>query len=306
MICIYISDDKIKLIDGEQRGNKLVIKSFYDISTKAGSLESGAIKDTVVFTQALQDCLQTTSIKPGKTIYLLDNSRIVFREMIVPDVPDAKLKKVILSEIFSDNKASSNTVDYIVLEKFKDESKVSKLRIMVTYVTNEIIDNLHMSAMELNLEPYALDIAPNAMSKLIGNYNTSSSDRDLLTDTFVLLDYKDSFFSINVFDKFINKFTKSSVLYVSDPENPDYPYLISELTSQLNSTIRYYHSRYPDDQIEAVYVTGNALVLDKIMQELADGVNMMVSHLPLPSFVKGMELIDYNAFSCALGAFIRR
>lgn len=306
MICIYISDDKIKLIDGEQRGNKLVIKSFYDISTKAGSLESGAIKDTVVFTQALQDCLQTTNIKPGKTIYLLDNSRIVFREMIVPDIPDSKLKKVIMSEIFSDNKASTNTVDYIVLEKFKDEAKVSKLRIMVTYVTNEIIDNLHMSAMELNLEPYALDIAPNAMSKLIGNYNLNSSDRGLLPNTFVLLDFKDSFFSINVFDKYINKFTKSSVLYAPDPENPDYNYLISELTSQLNSTIRYYHSRYPDDQIEAVYVTGNALVLDKIMQELADGVNMMVSHLPLPSFVKGMELIDYNAFSCALGAFIRR
>jgi hypothetical protein len=42
------------------------------------------------------------------------------------------------------------------------------------------------------------------------------------------------------------------------------------------------------------------------MQNLADSVNMMVAHLPLPAFVKGVSLFEYNAFSCALGAFIRR
>ncbi|MBQ7653142.1 MAG: hypothetical protein IJS93_02075 [Clostridia bacterium] len=305
MICIYISDEKIKLIDGEQRGKKTVVKNCYDISTKAGSLESGAIKDTVVFTQALQDCLQTTNIKPTKTIYMLDNNRIVFREMIVPDVPDAKIKKVIVSELFSDNKSANNTIDYIVLEKFKDE-KVSKLRIMVTYINNEIIDNLSVSATELGLTPVCLDIAPNTMAKLIGQYGDSAQDKKLLAGSFLLLDFKDTFISIYVFKDYVMQFTKSTVLYVSDPDHPDLDYLASELSTQLVSTVRFYSSRNEGNKIEKVFVTGNALVLDKIMQELADAVNMEVSHLPLPSFVKGVELIDYNAFSCALGAFIRR
>ncbi len=306
MICIYISDDKIKLLDGAMSGNRIAINSFYDISTKAGSMEGGAIKDTVVFTQSLQDCLQTTNIKPGKVTYVLDSSRVVFREMIVPDVPEAKLKKVIMGELFSDNKANSNTIDYIVLERFRSESKSYKLRIMVTYVTNEVIDNLHMSAMELNLQPVVLDIAPNTISKLIGQYNKSGADRKLLVKTFVLLDFKDTFITITVFDNFVNKFSKSSVLYVADPENPDLGYLASELSTQLNNTIRYFHSRYDDSEVEAVYVTGNAIVLDPIMQNIADSVNLMISHLPLPSFVKGISLLDYNAFSDALGAFIRR
>lgn len=305
MICVYVSDEKIKLIEGDARGNKIVVQRFYDISTKAGSLESGAIKDTVVFTQALQDCMQATNMKVGKACYVLDNSRVVFREMIVPDVPDQKLKKVIQSELFSDAKAQNNTLDYIVLEKFKQD-KVNKLRIMVTYISNEIIDNLNVSAVELGLTPVALDIAPNAMSKLISLYNSSGSDRKLLTKTFVLLDFKDTFISIYIFDNYVNQFTKSSVLYVSDPENPDLSYLASEMSTQLNSTIRYYQSRNPDKSIDAVYVTGNALVLDQIMQALADSVNLMISHLPLPSFIKGMELIDYNAFTCALGTFVRR
>lgn len=306
MICIYISDDKIKLLDGAMSGNRIAINSFYDISTKAGSMEGGAIKDTVVFTQSLQDCLQSTNIKPGKVTYVLDSSRVVFREMIVPDVPESKLKKVIMGELFADNKANSNTIDYIVLERFRSENKSYKLRIMVTYVTNEVIDNLHMSAMELNLQPVILDIAPNTISKLIGQYNKSAADRKLLVKTFVLLDYKDTFITITVFDNFVNKFSKSSVLYVADPEHPDPAYLASELSTQLNNTIRYFHSRYDDCEVEAVYVTGNAIVLDPVMQSIADSVNLMISHLPLPSFVKGISLLDYNAFSDALGAFIRR
>lgn len=305
MICVYISDEKIKLVEGDARGNKIIVQRFYDISTKAGSLESGAIKDTVVFTQALQDCMQATNMKAGKACYVLDNSRMVFREMIVPDVPDAKLKKVITSELFSESKSQNTTLDYIVLEKFKDEKKVSKLRIMVTYINNEIIDNLSVSAVELGLTPVALDIAPNATNKLISLYNSNASDRKLLTKTFVLLDYKDTFISIYIFDNYVSQFTKSSVIYVSDGAL-DLNYLSNEMSTQLNSTIRYYQSRNPDKNIEAVFVTGNALVLDQIMQSLADSVGLMISHLPLPSFVKGMELIDYNAFTCALGTFIRR
>ena len=109
MICIYISDDKIKLLEGGMSGSRIAVGSFYDISTRAGCIEGDAIKDMVVFTQSLQDCLQTTNIKPGKVTYVLDSSRVVFREMIVPDVPDNKLKKVIVSELFSDAKASTNT-----------------------------------------------------------------------------------------------------------------------------------------------------------------------------------------------------
>lgn len=306
MICVYISDEKIKLIEGDARGNKITVQRFYDINTKAGSLESGTIKDTVVFTQALQDCMQATNMKPAKACYVLDNSRIVFREMIVPDVPEQKLKKVIQSELFADSKGQNSTIDYIVIDKFKDDKKVSKLRVMVTYINNEIIDNLSVSAVELGLTPISLDIGPNAMSKLISLYNSNANDRKLLTKTFVLLDYKDTFISVYIFDDFVQQFTKSSVLYVTDPDNLDLSYLASELSTQLNSTIRYYQSRNPEKSIEAVFVTGNALVLDQIMQTLADSVNLMISHLPLPSFVKGLELLDYNAFTCALGTFVRR
>lgn len=304
MICIYISDEKIKLIDGAVRGGKIVVNSFCDISTTAGSLETGNIKDLMVFTQVLQDCMQSNNIKPSTTTYVLDNSRIAFREMIVPDVPDSKIKKVIASEIFSDAKVANNTLDYVVVERFKTEDKKFKLKILVTYISNDNIDSLHTSGMELGLSPSVLDVAPNAIAKIIEKYK--KTDKKLLEDTFLLLDFKDTFVSLHVFDDYKSQFSKSSVLYVNDTSNFDMEYLLQELASNINSIVRYYESRNENKEIKAVYVTGNAAVLDEILQDLADSVNMMVSHLPLPSFVKGLSLMDFNAFSCALGAFIRR
>ena len=307
MICIYINDDKIKLLDGNYSGNRIAINSFYDISTRAGCMEGDSIRDLVVFTQSLQDLLQATNIKPGKVTYVLDSSRVVFREMIVPDVPDAKLKKVIVSELFSDAKAASNTVDYVVLDRFKGENKTPKLRIMVTYVSNEVIDNLHTSAMELNLQPVVLDIAPNTIVKLIGQYGKSAGDRKLLESSFVLVDYKDTFITISIFENLVNKFSKSTALLSNDPENPDMAYLAGELTSQLVNTLRYYQSRNDESEIKYIYLTGNVGVLDtSVLQNMADSTGIMISYLPLPSFVKGLSLYDFNAYSDALGAFIRR
>ncbi len=303
MICIYISDDKIKLIDGALSGGRIAVKSFYDISTKAGSMESGSIKDLVVFAQILQDCLTTNNIKPDKAIFVIDNSRIVFREMVVPDVPDNKIRLIIQSEILADSKVANTTLDYIIVERFKNEEKKPKLKIRVTYVTNDCIDSLQNSATELGMTPTVLDIAPNSISKLVAQY--AKNDKKMLEDTFLLLDYKDTFISINVYSNYNCEFSKSTVLYAGEEGELDRDYLLQELTSNVNSVVRFYESRTEKD-VKAVYITGNAAVLDDILQEFADSVNMLVSHLPLPSFIKGMNLMEFNAFSCALGAFIRR
>jgi len=304
MITIYVSDDKIKIIDGSLSGNKIIVKSFYDITTKAGSLESGNIKDVVVFAQILQDCLTSNNIKPDKTTFVLDNSRLVFREMVVPDVPDNKIKLIVQSEILGDtNKSSQTTLDYIVIDSFKSEDKKKKLKIRVTYVSNDCIDSLQNSAIELGLTPVVLDIAPNSISKLIEQY--AKTNKRMLEDTFLLLDYKDTFVTLSVFDRYRCEFTKSTVLYAGEEGELDKDYLLQELTSNVNSVIRFYESRTEKD-IKAVYITGNAAVLQDILQPFADAVNILVAHLPLPSFVKGMNLLDYNAFSCALGAIIRR
>ena len=302
MLSINVGDDKIKIVDGKSSGGKIVVNKCYEIETKVGAMESGNIKDLMAFSQVLQECITSGAIKNTTLTYVLDNPRVIFREMNVPSVSQDKVKLIVANEIFSDSKMANNTLDYIVEGTFKNEEGKKRSRITVTYVSNDAIDSLHTAAMELGMRPSVLDVAPNSISKLIEKFYRTN--KRVLEKTFVLLDYKDSFISLYVFDDGQRKFYKSSTLYVGSVK--DNKYLLGEMTSNVNSVIRFYESR-SGVNVSAIYITGNVEGLDdELLQGLAESLNMMISHLPIPSFVKGVDIYDFNKFSGAIGAFLRR
>ena len=302
MLCVNISDDKIKIVDGKMSGGKVVVNKCYEIETKVGSMESGNIKDLMAFSQVLQECINSGGIKNTDLTYVLDHPRVIFREMVVPDVSQDKVKLIVGNEIFSDSKMANNTLDYIVESVFKNEEGKKRARITVTYVSNDAIDSLHTAATELGMRPTVLDVAPNSISKLVEKF--CKSNRGVLEDTFVLLDFKDSFISLYVFDGGQRKFSKNSTLYVGNANDTNY--LLGELTSNINSVIRFYESR-SGVNVTAIYITGNVEALsDDLLQGLAESMNMMISHFPIPTFVKGVDIYDFNKYSGAIGAFLRR
>ena len=302
MLCVNISDDRIKIVDGKKSGGKIIVNKCYEIETKAGSMESGNIKDLMAFSQVLQECITSGGIKNTDLTYVLDHPRVIFREMVVPDVGADKVKLIVGNEIFSDSKMANNTLDYIVESVFKNEEGKKRARITVTYVSNDSIDSLHTAATELGMRPTVLDVAPNSISKLVERF--CKSNRGVLEDTFVLLDFKDSFISLYVFDGGQRKFSKNSTLYVGNANDTNY--LLGELTSNINSVIRFYESR-SGVNVTAIYITGNVEALsDDLLQGLAESMNMMISHFPIPNFVKGVDIYDFNKYSGAIGAFLRR
>ena len=84
MLCVNISDDKIKIVDGKSGGGKIIINNCYEIETKVGAMESGNIKDLMAFSQVLQECITSGNIKTTNLTYVIDNPRVIFREMNVP------------------------------------------------------------------------------------------------------------------------------------------------------------------------------------------------------------------------------
>ncbi|MGI6701341.1 MAG: type IV pilus biogenesis protein PilM [Christensenellales bacterium] len=302
MICIYMNDDRVKVIDGKKKGSKILVKKFYDIPTKTASLESGNIKDLMAFSQILQECIQDNELKKGPATFVIDNTRMVLKEMIVPDVAPVKVKQIIYNEIFTDSKGSSNTLDYIVAEKFKNEEKKKRCKIHMTYLPTDAISNIFVAGAEVDLKPKVLDIGPNATTKLI---EMMIKKRVGLEETFILVDYKETFLTLYVFDQGKRQISKSTILYVAE-DRVDINYVVSEIVNNVNSLLRFYESRNEDRSVSAVYLTGHISVLNDSMQELADSLSMVVSHLPCPNFVLGMDLTDFNAYSCAIGAFIRK
>jgi hypothetical protein len=305
MISLYISDDRIRLAEGAIKSKKIYIKQLVELESNVGSIETGTIKNPLELSQTIQNILNDQHIKPQKTYAVIDNSRIVFKEKEVPALSHKKLKLILLNEYASDSKQKNIAVDYIVESKFEDEaSKAKKFNISVTYQSTAAITGIADAAKETGLKLEAIDIAQNATAKMFSSFFAA-----LIPETAFLIDYKDSFMSIYIFDGGLKKYSKSSVLYSKPATDKfgDTDAFISELHSNISGVSRYYLEKNPGSTIGSLYLTGNiAAFTDEVIQRLANVTKMKASYLPCPDSVMGIDVNDFNKFSCPIGAMIRR
>ena len=302
MLSIYLSDDRIKIVDGQIKGKKFYIKKFAETVTDVGSIETGSIKDVLAFTQAIQSLMNENGIKPQKVVVVLDNSRIVFREQEVPALPEKKLKVILMSDLFSDAKSKNYVIDYVVDEQFKGEDNKKRYRIHVTYQTSDAINSIAKGVNELSMKCMSIDVAQNSISKLMADTGT-------LSGLNLLIDYENTFISLYILDGNKRRFSKSSIMYTKPPEDtpPDWEYFVKEFQNNIVSVCNFYEQKNKGAKIDNIYLTGNISALpDAFIQQLANVTKMPVSYLPCPNNVIGMDHFDFNNYSSAIGALIIR
>lgn len=305
MISLYLSDDRIRLVEGAIKSKKFYIKKLIELESTSGSIETGNVKNVMELSQAIQNILNDNQIKPQKTYVVIDNSRIVFKEKDVPALPHKKIKLILMNEYSNDSKQKNVVVDYIIDSKYIDETdKSKKYKLHITYQTSTAIASISKTCKEVGLKLSTVDIAQNATSKLFSTLFTS-----LIPGTVYLIDYKDSFLSLYVFENGQRKYSKSSVVYAKPASDKfgDNDSFISELQANITGITRYYMEKNPSATIEGVYLTGNITVFDEsVVQKLANSTKLKVSYLPCPDSVVGIDINDFNKFNCPIGAMIRR
>ncbi|MEG1963446.1 MAG: hypothetical protein RR123_01070 [Clostridia bacterium] len=303
MISVYFNDNHVRVVQANVTKNKIFVKKFMSAETEGANTDSNTLKDTKDFAQKLQGMLDDGEIKDKKLFYVADNARIVMKEMDLPAVDEKKLKVLLANEVFPDGKLANNVLDYIVNDIYVDEeTKKKRCKLDITFINKDIIKELQEVAMDLGLKPLVVDIAPNAMAKLISLYAPNEID-----DEFVLLDYKKSFISIYVFSKGKRLFSKSTVLYARPTEENDaeFEYFFSELCNNLSSVEQYASDKY-ECNVQNIYVTGDISVIKNSLQQLADHLVKGVKQLPVPSILDGMDVQDFNVYGTTVGALIRR
>lgn len=303
MLSLYLSDDKIRLVECVVKSKKYYIKRLIETESKTGSIETGNIKDVLALSQTIQEMMNDNGIKSQKVNIVLDNSRIVFRETVVPALPPKKLKVILATEFFADGKQKNNCIDYVVDTQFVDEEKKKKYKVYITYQSIDAILSLSKCCKELGLKIGAIDIAQNSTKKLLEEFYKN------ITATSLLVDYKDSFISLYIFENGQRKYSKSSQINAkpSTGEFGDDEYFVAELNNNINSVCRYYESKNEGVNVDAVYLTGNISVLnDSILQQLSNKCKLTVSYLPCPETIIGVDINDFNKFSCTIGGMLRR
>lgn len=328
MIYYYLNNDKLKAMFATTRGKRVAVKEFFDMDFPSEFLnDPSATNIDLQLTEAMLDMIRKNEIKAKSAKFVLENSKIPFREMILPYAKPSILYPIISSELFTDKKLADNhTVDYVEIDRNIDDpeevaaalnapaegeedvsdgeekkKKAKKARLMVTYIDNLVIENLRKCCREVGMKLTAVDISQNALSKLV------SFMKDDLPQYFVLVDYRITTITSYLFADYKHVFSLTKPIYSMPNENyaNEMAFFINDFSSIVSEAIQFFRSKYTDYKFDDVYITGDLDKFQSVENDLYGFMGLNVKMLPLPDSVTGMEQLDFNSFAPLIGTMLK-
>lgn len=328
MIYYYLNNDKLKAMFATTSGKRVAVKEFFDMDFPSEFLnDPSATNIDLQLTEAMLDMIRKNEIKAKSAKFVLENSKIPFREMILPYAKPSILYPIISSELFTDKKLADNhTVDYVEIDRNIDDpeevaaalnapaegeedvsdgeekkKKAKKARLMVTYIDNLVIENLRKCCREVGMKLTAVDISQNALSKLV------SFMKDDLPQYFVLVDYRITTITSYLFADYKHVFSLTKPIYSMPNENyaNEMAFFINDFSSIVSEAIQFFRSKYTDYKFDDVYITGDLDRFQSVENDLYGFMGLNVKMLPVPDSVTGMEQLEFNSFAPLIGTMLK-
>ena len=328
MIYYYLNNDKLKAMFATTSGKRVAVKEFFDMDFPSEFLnDPSATNIDLQLTEAMLDMIRKNEIKAKSAKFVLENSKIPFREMILPYAKPSILYPIISSELFTDKKLADNhTVDYVEIDRNIDDpeevaaalnapaegeedvsdgeekkKKAKKARLMVTYIDNLVIENLKKCCREVGMKLTAVDISQNALSKLV------SFMKDDLPQYFVLVDYRITTITSYLFADYKHVFSLTKPIYSMPNENyaNEMAFFINDFSSIVSEAIQFFRSKYTDYKFDDVFITGDLDRFQSVENDLYGFMGLNVKMLPVPDSVTGMEQLEFNSFAPLIGTMLK-
>lgn len=204
-----IGNYSIKLVTGKFADSKVSIDKAVTILTPQDCFEDGKIINMLELKEVLKRALEENKIDIKSTISSIESTQILTREIVLPSVSPEDMKEMINYEIgeYLPIELDKYVVQFKVIEEFIEED-VTKQKILVAAVPAEIALN-HFELIDfLGLNPVALDIHSNVISKLFHKDTLINNKVAIYDKTVAVLDIGHSHINVIIIDRGEYKFNR--------------------------------------------------------------------------------------------------
>lgn len=283
VLTIDITNESVTIIEATASAKKgTMIHNAVIFETPENSYEDGFIKDASSLASAIRDQLSANGISNRNAIFVLTSTKIVNREVMVPQVGDKKLKGLIkanATEYFP-----VNIEDYIVSHHILETVAAEKqCRVLVVAAPVNMVRSYYDLASMAGLKIQALDYVGNAMLQLIKTQTSANS-----TTMVIQLGSESSILNIVKGDTLLLQRTvpygtNAVVAEVMDERNCDAATAMTLLQNErlitvdfddnaptgafrylmnnIGRVMDYYASKNPDKPIDDVYLSGDGALI---------------------------------------------
>ncbi|MBO5609806.1 MAG: pilus assembly protein PilM [Eubacterium sp.] len=179
VLSIDITNESITIVEiTASQKKQTYIHKVLIFETPEDAFEDGQIRDIQRIASEIKGQLTSAGISNKNAVFVMNSTKIVNREVVIPDVPDKKVAGMINSnagEYFPVNNISDYVIANTVLERFTDENGAKQVRVMAVAAPEMMVRNYYDLAQACGLKVYALDYIGNAMLQLIKTQTTEQS-----------------------------------------------------------------------------------------------------------------------------------
>ena len=183
---IDFGSKSIKVVEGKCNKDNIQILKAITIELPPGIYQNGIILNQRALAREIQSNLRDHKIKTTATNAIINSSKILIREIVIPKVAPEEVEAVVsyqLAEYLPVN--IDNYIVQYLSQGTTFEDEVERMKILLIAIPKDIVLP-HLELLKnAGLKPRALDYQGNAMTKLF-NFNNTVNETHALKDLAIL------------------------------------------------------------------------------------------------------------------------
>ncbi|MBO4864490.1 MAG: pilus assembly protein PilM [Eubacterium sp.] len=179
VLSIDITNESITIVEiTASQKKQTYIHKVLIFETPEGSFEDGQIRDIQRVAGEIKSQLSAAGVSNKNVIFVMNSTKIVNREVVIPAVAEKKVAGLInsnASEYFPVNNIEDYVIANTVLETFVDENNSKQMRVMAVAAPESMVRGYYDLAQAAGLRVQNIDYIGNAMLQLIKTQTTEQS-----------------------------------------------------------------------------------------------------------------------------------
>ncbi len=322
VLTIDITNESITIIEVTAAAKKQTnVHNALIFETPEDSYEDGVIKNPEKIAGAIREQLHGNGISNRNAIFVLTSTKIVNREVLIPEVKENKIKGIVASN--ASDYFPVNIEDYVVshsiLEHIVNEDKTKQIKLMVVAAPISMVKGYYELGSMLGLNVQSIDYVGNSMLQLIKTQTSAS-----MTTMVIQLGSESTILNIVKGDALLLQRTvpygtSAAVTEIMDEKGVDATTAMTMLQNEriiavdfddnaatgafrylinnIGRVVDYYVAKNPDKPIDDVYLTGDGALIKGIDGLFKIQLNMQTKVLDSLYNIKFDSKIDLKLYN---------
>jgi len=297
-LSIEIGRNCAYLVEAGVSKSKIVIKKTHYFAFPEEWITDKGIINMEEFSELLNSNLKENSFKNKKTNICINNSSIIYRELIVPQIDEKRLPLLVRSEMISVlNLTPDYIMDYIILEEINDNDK-SMLRVLAVAILDVALDSYISCAKACKLRVDVIDSATNAILKLVDGLDIFNDNQQL-----ILADITSSHLRLYLFEN--GKYVLSRNNHLISYNLEDEKEFINAVIENINKMIQFSYTRDNGTNAKKVVLSGMDELLETIQKRISEELSIPCEIIAKPNYIESNVKYE-NRYVNAIGSLIRK